>query len=146
MTEKPLIRQRPGVGWNRLLGVLWPFVSRRKHEQAIAAEKAKTQQIELRLRDCHLQHGTELEERTKRVDAIIQRLSELQWIGPDDGRYGLQISFDPRMMGYGNMAREELSIIAERFAWQVRREIETAKFVESARDNRIATRRGVPLY
>lgn len=57
----------------RLLGMLWPFVSRRKHKQAIEAEK-------LRLRECRSKHVAELEEHMKCVDAIIPRLSELQWI------------------------------------------------------------------
>ena len=145
-TSKPRTASESRVGLNALLGVLWPFVSAKKHAADVAAANeriiaAETNASQLR-REAEQRHATELDERTKRVDAIIQRFSEMQWSGPDEGdKYALQLCFDPRMIGYGNLDRRELELIAERFARQVQREIVTAKFVESARDHRYSVRR-----
>ena len=129
--------------WKRL----WPFVSTNKHAADLAEANARTvaaeKKSEQQRRHDNQRHAAELEDRTQRVDRIIMRLGEIQWSGPGSGnRYALQLSFDPRMIDFGNMEPCDLQLIAERFARQVEREIATSKFVQSARDDRSRMRIG----
>ena len=113
---------------------LWPFVTKRFHAETMSITTGLMIKSERQLKAIH---AAELAERTKRVEEMVQRWSQLNWSGDDDGRrYRLSIAFDPRMIGYGNMVPEELSLIGERIAWQVRRDIESSKFVHSAHETR----------
>lgn len=119
--------------WRKLCD-LWPFMTKRFHVEKMSIVTGLMIKSERQLKAAH---AAELEERTKRVNEMIERWSQLNWNRDDDGRrYRLSIEFDPRMIGYGNMVPEELSLIGERIAWQVLREIESSKFVHSANETR----------
>lgn len=81
-------------------------------------------------------YAADLEKEHQRVDALIQKISELRWNREDSGFYQLNLRFDPRAMMFGYGRYEEQKFLAQMISRQVEAEIATSKFIQKAEDTR----------
>ena len=90
---------------------------------------------EKKLKSQEARHAAELEERTARIDGIIQKMSSLgiDRVDDSDGRYAITFTLSPKLIGYGAWDRESINLIAERVGRQVEHEIAKTKFVSPPR-------------
>jgi hypothetical protein len=81
-----------------------------------------------------------ISERNERIKSIVERLAHYDWSHEHDGRYRLELSFDPRILEYGR-DRFSVDILAREMAERVYHEILTSRFVESAASRQHESRR-----
>jgi hypothetical protein len=144
---------------------LWPFVTKRWHNQQVIR---KWEQYSTNLLDCEQKHAYDVvcindehakevkqlklsfkrdmeairKEYEQKTDRVIQPLMGIRWDEREHGRYCVQLTFDPRIMdgrfGFNKNGfdREELRWIAASFGRMVENEIASLTFVEKARESR----------
>ncbi len=79
-------------------------------------------------------HAKELAEVRAHASAVIERCSSIQFRRQQHDRFSILLQFSPRLMAFGGTYQEELRFIAQDVAYRVEREIATAKFIHSARE------------
>jgi len=104
-------------------------VSKARMEREVAQLKS---QHDHQVKVLRRQHRAAIEETELRVDALIERFASIEFIRRDADRYALMVEFTSRLTSSGPLAPYDMELIAERVAGQVRREIATSKFVQSA--------------
>ena len=137
--------------WTRLLE-WWPFVRKATMYSAIHKEcgdlivrqsrnldqqhREWEKQYADKERVLNLRHASELEKTKEVVTKIVDKLCNIEFTnGFRPEIYRISLEFDARMTQYGGMFRDELEIIAEHVARQVRHEIQSAKFIQKAHES-----------
>lgn len=85
------------------------------------------------IRENTKKHETAMEERARRVDSLLEKLTTVHWHEPDRGmRYTMTFTFDAEMIAQFGHQPETVALMAERFGRQVEREIVSMKFMQKA--------------
>lgn len=124
----------------------WPWISK-KHLARVQAEADKKVEDARRRYDAMCKDAIERrKEQDRAIDKVLRNVADTKW-RREGHRYQMTLSFDPRVINYGNYDRTELREVAQHFARVVESEIMSSKFIKSAEESEYErTRRPPPRY